>query len=477
MPRAASPQNGSRGRVPLDVVDDEEVQAAVVVVVEPGGRDRPVMALEAGCAGYVLEGAVAAIVEQGVAVDAGDEQVGEAVVVIVARGDADVVACAAHSGFVGDVLEGPVVAVAVEAIAILRAGLFERWLFGAVGEIDVGIAVVIVVEDGDAAGHGFDLVLLGRGGVAQHEGDAGMGGAVLEEGPGGAAEGAKMARARAGRRRREGRSSRMLRRGLAVFDRLESGLRPARFRRARNRYGPAGCGRGIRSKVARARGRGRLRPDCSGDTAREPIRSGRRRRPARARGPVGAQAGFRRRGSAGTETRRMPGKAARLHRRDPPPCGKTFPRHRTARGHPGRGPGFHRRGSAPRPRAGPARRPATARLEAVGDVEGAAGEVPGIEIARVQALRGLEEALGGIPLLARGADAAGQYVAFGVAGVESDGAVGFVERGLKLVEVQQRAAQEHANIGTIGIARQILAIEADGFGGAQRAIGGVGVGE
>ncbi len=77
-----------------------------------------------------------------------------------------------------------------------------------------------------------------------------------------------------------------------------------------------------------------------------------------------------------------------------------------------------------------------ARLEAIGDVEGAAGEVPGIEIARVETLRGFEEPLCVIPLLARGGDAAGQYVAFGVAGIESDGAVGFVERGIELIEVQ-----------------------------------------
>ena len=138
------------------------------------------MALQAGCAGHVLEGAVAAIVEEGVALDAGDEQVGVSVVVIIACRDADVVASASHAGFVGHVFEGPVVSVAVEAVAVLRAGLFERWLLRAVGEIDVGIAVVIVIEHGHAAGHGFDLVLLGRGGIAQHEADAGTRGAILE---------------------------------------------------------------------------------------------------------------------------------------------------------------------------------------------------------------------------------------------------------------------------------------------------------
>ena len=35
-------------RVPLHVVDDEQIQAAVVVVVDPGRRHRPVAALEPG---------------------------------------------------------------------------------------------------------------------------------------------------------------------------------------------------------------------------------------------------------------------------------------------------------------------------------------------------------------------------------------------------------------------------------------------
>ena len=109
---------------------------------------------------HILEGAVAAIVEEGVSFDAGDEQVGMSVVVIIGRGDADVEAGACHAGLVCDIFERPVVAVPVEAVAILRARFFERWLLCAIGEIDVGIAVVIVIEDGHAAGHGLNQVLL-----------------------------------------------------------------------------------------------------------------------------------------------------------------------------------------------------------------------------------------------------------------------------------------------------------------------------
>ena len=75
-------------------------------------------------------------------------------------------------------------------------------------------------------------------------------------------------------------------------------------------------------------------------------------------------------------------------------------------------------------------------LETVGIVMRAAGEIPGVDIARIQSLRLLEEALGRIPLLAGGANAARQDVSLGIARVEPDGALRFVEGALPLIEVQ-----------------------------------------
>ena len=114
-------------------------------------------------------------------------------------------------------------------------------------------------------------------------------------------------------------------------------------------------------------------------------------------------------------------------------------------------------------------------LEAVGVVKSAAGEVPGLRVPLVQALRRRVEALRAVPLFARGTDAGRQYVRLGVTVVELDAAFGFVEGGLQLVEVQQRAAQEHTDIGTVGVQSQVLAIKSDSLVGAERAVGGVGL--
>ncbi len=82
--------------IPLQIVDDDEVEQAVVVDVDPGGGDGPERAVlgvglvEAGFGGDVGESSVAVVVIERVAVDAGDEDVFVAVVVVVADGDADV---------------------------------------------------------------------------------------------------------------------------------------------------------------------------------------------------------------------------------------------------------------------------------------------------------------------------------------------------------------------------------------------------
>ena len=80
-----------------------------------------------------------------------------------------------------------------------------------------------------------------------------------------------------------------------------------------------------------------------------------------------------------------------------------------------------------------------------------------------------------VPLLARGADAARQDVPFRVTVIDRDGALGFVERSIQLVEVQQRAAQEDADIGPVGVQGQILPVKTDSFDRTERAVGGVGL--
>ena len=84
--------------LPAAVVHHEQVQQAVVVVIEPAGADRPhLLALKHSAAdtrlvGGIGEGTVAVIVKELIARDAGDEDVGPAVVIVVAHGHAGGVA-------------------------------------------------------------------------------------------------------------------------------------------------------------------------------------------------------------------------------------------------------------------------------------------------------------------------------------------------------------------------------------------------
>ena len=75
-------------------MDHPEVELAVAIVIEPAGGHGPLAARDAGLGGDVLEAAVAEIVVEDVAVDAGDEEVGVAVVVVVGRRGAHGIACA-----------------------------------------------------------------------------------------------------------------------------------------------------------------------------------------------------------------------------------------------------------------------------------------------------------------------------------------------------------------------------------------------
>src|SRR6185369_2968772 len=78
-------------RRPVDVVADEEIELAVVVIVEPGGARGKTWIADAGGFGYVEKLAAAEVVEEMVWADAGDVDVGVAVVVVVSRGDADAI--------------------------------------------------------------------------------------------------------------------------------------------------------------------------------------------------------------------------------------------------------------------------------------------------------------------------------------------------------------------------------------------------
>ncbi len=162
----------------IDVVGDHEIDKSIAVVVAESGAGRPSSIGDAGLCRHVGKGAVAVVAIENVAAQAGDIEIGPAVVVVVSDGSAHGEARSGEAGFCRHVGESAVVIVVVENAEALRA--FDRHLNRrSIGEIDVGPAIAIIVQQNHSAAHGFHNVFLCRvGGV--FEGDAGLGRDVLE---------------------------------------------------------------------------------------------------------------------------------------------------------------------------------------------------------------------------------------------------------------------------------------------------------
>ncbi len=168
------------GRIPLAIVRHEQIEAPVVVVIDPGGSDGPHLlavkraARYAGLGGDVGERAVAVVVEQLVAIDVGHVEIGPPVVVVVTHGDAHTIALAAEAGFVGHVGEGEVPVVVKQLVLELRVVFLERRDVRSVHEVQVQEPVSVIVEDRNTRDQSLRLLLLRRGAVRAREPDTGL---------------------------------------------------------------------------------------------------------------------------------------------------------------------------------------------------------------------------------------------------------------------------------------------------------------
>ncbi len=174
-------------RIELHVASDEEIHAAVVIVIQPGGADRPARHIQAGLGGDVFEGAIAFVAVQRDVAVAGDQQVHKAVVIEVGGDDGGAEEIPADAGLFGDVGEFAVAVVAIEMIVRsclrrfaqrVRMDIVAQRLAGC--DVEVRQAVVVVVEP-DAAGAGaFEQRAQLARAEAVGELDAGGGGGVFE---------------------------------------------------------------------------------------------------------------------------------------------------------------------------------------------------------------------------------------------------------------------------------------------------------
>src|SRR5579883_864428 len=173
---------GHPGLVEHHVVRDEQVEPAVAVVIDPRAAAAVADARvqQAGAFGHIGEGAVAVVVEQQVLAPAGDEKIVEAVVIVIPDGDAGGPHGAAQAGFFGDIGERAVAMVAVEPDRRAR----RRVLPAPAGEQnDILPAVVVIIDEGDAAAHRIhDVVVDLRAAIDDRRAQAGGGSYVHELG-------------------------------------------------------------------------------------------------------------------------------------------------------------------------------------------------------------------------------------------------------------------------------------------------------
>src|ERR1035438_4748304 len=91
--------------LPLAIVGYEQVQAAVVIVIEPAGGHRPhLLSVQHGPAhsGFVRnigKGAVVVVMKKLISGHAGEEDIRPSIVIVISNGDADAIALALDSGF------------------------------------------------------------------------------------------------------------------------------------------------------------------------------------------------------------------------------------------------------------------------------------------------------------------------------------------------------------------------------------------
>src|SRR6185312_11133887 len=112
--------------VPLQIIDDHQVEESVVVHVDPGPGDGPewtilrIELVQPGLRRDVGECSISIIVIKRVAVYTGYKNVFVTIVVIISDGNAGVVTSSSQASFLGDVGEMPVPVVLEEPVGIFR---------------------------------------------------------------------------------------------------------------------------------------------------------------------------------------------------------------------------------------------------------------------------------------------------------------------------------------------------------------------
>ena len=161
----------------VDIVRDEQIRPSIAVIVTEGSAGRPtVVAAQSSLLGDIRKRAVAIVAVENDSAEAGHQQIRTAIIVVVADSCAHCPAGIANAGLVRDVRERAIVIVVVERTLRLLPGQRHLHACG-VREVDIRIAVLVVIDQRYAAAHRLDDVArIGRRHVV--EVNAGAGGDI-----------------------------------------------------------------------------------------------------------------------------------------------------------------------------------------------------------------------------------------------------------------------------------------------------------
>src|SRR5215831_6503626 len=140
---------------------DEEIQFAVVVVVEPDGARGPAGSRYAGLFCYIRKGAVAVVSVQNAALILGHVQIGKAIAVEIAYSDTYSIAAAGYPSLFRYISERAIAVVRVESVAKRRLWSVEGTGV-VIDHVDVHPAIVVVIQKRAARSGSFrQVVVLG----------------------------------------------------------------------------------------------------------------------------------------------------------------------------------------------------------------------------------------------------------------------------------------------------------------------------
>ena len=210
---------------PLDVVRHEDVDASILVVVDPCGARAEVRVRDARPLGDVTELEIAFVPEQAIPLERRHVHVVSAVIVVIAHGDAHAVHLDIQPAGRGDIGERAVLVIAIQGVkGALGAGLpVPR-----VDQEHVGPAVAIGVQKRGAGPERLRQELLAGAAAVVDELDAGSRGHIRERhGPGRGRRGGNQTGTREGQQHRDQLHGHAFRVARAHTDTRRTGTRDA----------------------------------------------------------------------------------------------------------------------------------------------------------------------------------------------------------------------------------------------------------